>query len=172
MWGLPQITNPSPQLLIQAPDSGAKALDSLCQAPDCLSKVQIPNPGSRISEQFFQNFGAISQHRGACSQQSGAPRGRSPPFALSGAKCGVCAQWGQNPPLTPFQNARRAAATAFGQLCWQGGLHSRSVLLLLLPELPRLWRTIDTGLTKGPSAQRGLALRAPPNTFGDFCRNR
>ena len=97
MWGLPQITNPSPQLLIQAPDSGAKAVDSLCQAPDCLSKVQIPDPSPRFWEDFSKNSEQspnIAEHAPSSLEPSGSKM-------LSGAKCGVRVGGGPNPPLTP-----------------------------------------------------------------------
>ena len=72
-----------PTFRAKHPNFEAKALDSL--------------------EQFFQIFGAISQHRGACSQQSGAPppSRRAPLLRSARPNAGFASVGGKTNPLTP-----------------------------------------------------------------------
>ena len=99
--------------------------DSLCQAPDCLSKPQIPNPRSRISEQFFQDFGAISQHPGPSSQQSGAlgEQDGAPPLRSVGPNAGFALSGAKTPPLTPFKPGRLQVLCSCCALRLQNCLH-------------------------------------------------
>ena len=112
MWGLPHNTDPSTQLLIQAPDHLSKAPDYQSKAPDylskppnSLSKVQISCPRSRILIQ-------------APNSSSKPPTPRpSPQFRFKGAHAGFALSGAQIPPLTLPCGCKPAGCSLMQAVC-------------------------------------------------------
>ena len=89
-WGFPQQRSQTPNFVCQT-------LNILCQTP----RISKPNTQNPVA--FFPKFRSKSPTTRSTLPAVWSPRGapRSPPFALSGAKCGVRAQWGPTPPFDP-----------------------------------------------------------------------
>ena len=111
-WGFPQQRSQTPNFacqtpnfLCQTPNQSCQTLNISCQTTKFRSQTpKFRSQSSRQSGAIFPIFRSNLPTSRSMLPAVWSPRGapRSPLFALSGAKCGVRAQWGPKHPFDPL----------------------------------------------------------------------